>query len=302
MKRKTKIYVIITIIIVIGVLFFILVVNKISESHKRTHGYIESRSLENYIEDYGTGERKQFSYFAKNSNMENEADIEYLIIELKVNDKGYQTRYYFKEEDIISQVVKLYEESSYIVSKMDFREKTKEGMYGEEYEVTFVSRDNKALVSTGYETEADDADIQVFHMVEKDNLHFIIEGQEDAKYRYYGLFTDKKVFQGLQNLIQNEVSEITMEQIDRILQENKIPEIQDFYCYRHTKIYEDTSLTAPLEDLYEENRLELAGEEGYLLITNSYWMDESSMGRDIQKISLYSADNQLQKVLYERQR
>ena len=300
MIRKRKKLILLLIVLLSAVAAFFIVTRKISESHKTEHSIIKTEDYKSYIEKYGTGETLKYSYFTDNSGITKD-NLLYIILE--VNDKNNSpnqetVRYYIKDKAIIDKIFQALNETDYYVSNMEFRS-SKSDDYSSACRIRFISNRESSLDWFGYYTPSEDTFIFSAGLFSSKNLFYSVEAEWIDKYFSYGFFADQKIMQVLTDIVENDIRKITMQEVKEILSSKMPPEIQDFYRYVHTLIERPSLLSA--ETGCYEYRLDIEGEEGYLLVRNNESGTDDSINLDILSIGLYNKDGTLQELLYEKE-
>lgn len=299
MKKKHTLKIAAILFLLLIIITFFLITEKISQSHKIEHSSTKAENYESYIKKYGTGETLPFSYFTSNSGI-TEDTISYIILKVyEKNEASPKTSvgYYIKDRAIIKKVYDVLNQTEYMVSNMDFRNNSNE--YLSACRIQFIGSGENSLDWHGYYTPSDDTYIFLAGLLSSTNL-LGIDAQWVDKYYYYGFFADSKIMQTLNDIMENDIKQITIEEIRTILSVEEIPVIQDFYGYLHTQTDHRSSITEPLESFYYEYRLDISDYDGYLLIRNADWSSEYSMGQDIFGIYLYDMQGNLLETLYEK--
>ena len=247
--------------------------------------------------------RKQidFELLATKTGIESTEDIEYVMFYIGSRSELYETKYYITDRELIEKIYHIFDEVEY-KDKNGFDDVKTNLLYcvwfGQPIE------ENANLVIYGYNVKG--TDTMLAWPILADNYGSVKSAYWEKIMKNEDLTVNTDIQKKLQEIVDNDLKNITMEEIKTIFAEKDIPEIFDFYGYLHeqTGLYNPNE--EPAEKLYQINRLEIEDYDGYLEVKNQYEtvyapdLENCHWYHDILSVCLYSSEGDLQEVLYER--
>ena len=198
----------------------------------------------------------------------------------------------------------IFDKTVYTRTKTDYFKNYKTDLL---YELTFCQtlKKNHNLTVCGYYVESDDS-LLAWPVIES-NYGTVEDEFWDYGIDHYVVKVDTDLCKELQKICENDLSYITMEEIEKILEKKENLNVLDFYGF----IHEQTGKYYPNGDLSQDarqiNQMEIVDYEGYLKLENecttvySENIEECRWYHDILSIALYNNNGELQEILYEKQ-
>ena len=242
-----------------------------------------------------------FELLATKTGIESTEDIEYVMFCIGSRVRVYETKYYITDRDLIEKIYHIFDEVEY--KDKNISDNTKTNLL---YSVRFGQsmEENANLDIYGYNIEG--TNTMLAWPVLADNYGSSRLAYWEKILKNQDLTVNTDIREKLQEIVDNDLKNITMEEIETIFAEKDIPEIFDFYGYLH----EQTGLYYPNEEpgekVYQINRLEIEDYDGYLEVRNQFEtvsdpdLEKCQWYHDILSVCLYSSEGDLQEVLYEK--
>ena len=245
-----------------------------------------------------------FELFADRTGIKSVEDVEYVMFYMEKEDRTKRTTYYITDRDLIHKMYDIFDKTVYTRTKADYFKNYKTDFL---YKLTFCQtlEKNRNLTVFGYYVESDDS-LLAWPTVES-NYGTGEDDFWDYGIDHYVVKVDTDLCKELQKICENDLSYITMEEIEKILEKKENLNVLDFYGF----IHEQTGKYYPNGDLSQDarqiNQMEIVDYEGYLKLENecttvySENIEECRWYHDILSIALYNNNGELQEILYEKQ-
>ncbi len=245
-----------------------------------------------------------FEIFAARTGIKSVEDVEYVMFYIEKEDRTKRTTYYITDRDLIHKMYDIFDKTVYTRTKTDYFKNYKTDLL---YELTFCQtlKKNHNLTVCGYYVESDDS-LLAWPVIES-NYGTVEDEFWDYGIDHYVVKVDTDLCKELQKICENDLSYITMEEIEKILEKKENLNVLDFYGF----IHEQTGKYYPNGDLSQDarqiNQMEIVDYEGYLKLENecttvySENIEECRWYHDILSIALYNNNGELQEILYEKQ-
>ncbi len=245
-----------------------------------------------------------FEIFAARTGIKSVEDVEYVMFYMEKEDRTKRTTYYITDRDLIHKMYDIFDKTVYTRTKTDYFKNYKTDLL---YELTFCQtlKKNHNLTVCGYYVESDDS-LLAWPVIES-NYGTVEDEFWDYGIDHYVVKVDTDLCKELQKICENDLSYITMEEIEKILEKKENLNVLDFYGF----IHEQTGKYYPNGDLSQDarqiNQMEIVDYEGYLKLENecttvySENIEECRWYHDILSIALYNNNGELQEILYEKQ-
>lgn len=245
-----------------------------------------------------------FELFADRTGIKSVEDVEYVMFYMEKEDRTKRTTYYITDRDLIHKMYDIFDKTVYTRTKTDYFKNYKTDLL---YELTFCQtlKKNHNLTVCGYYVESDDS-LLAWPVIES-NYGTVEDEFWDYGIDHYVVKVDTDLCKELQKICENDLSYITMEEIEKILEKKENLNVLDFYGF----IHEQTGKYYPNGDLSQDarqiNQMEIVDYEGYLKLENecttvySENIEECRWYHDILSIALYNNNGELQEILYEKQ-
>ena len=245
-----------------------------------------------------------FEIFAARTGIKSVEDVEYVMFYIEKEDRTKRTTYYITDRDLIHKMYDIFDKTVYTRTKADYFKNYKTDFL---YKLTFCQtlEKNRNLTVFGYYVESDDS-LLAWPTVES-NYGTGEDDFWDYGIDHYVVKVDTDLCKELQKICENDLSYITMEEIEKILEKKENLNVLDFYGFIHEQTGKYEPNEEPAENLYDINRMEIADYEGYLELRNQYEtvhsenIEECRWYHDILSIALYNNNGELQEILYEKQ-
>ncbi len=245
-----------------------------------------------------------FELFADRTGIKSVEDVEYVMFYMEKEDRTKRTTYYITDRDLIHKMYDIFDKTVYTRTKTDYFKNYKTDLL---YELTFCQtlKKNHNLTVCGYYVESDDS-LLAWPVIES-NYGTVEDEFWDYGIDHYVVKVDTDLCKELQKICENDLSYITMEEIEKILEKKENLNVLDFYGF----IHEQTGKYYPNGDLSQDarqiNQMEIVDYEGYLKLENecttvySENIEECRWYHDILSIAFYNNNGELQEILYEKQ-
>ncbi len=245
-----------------------------------------------------------FEIFAARTGIKSVEDVEYVMFYIEKEDRTKRTTYYITDRDLIHKMYDIFDKTVYTRTKTDYFKNYKTDLL---YELTFCQtlKKNHNLTVCGYYVESDDS-LLAWPVIES-NYGTVEDEFWDYGIDHYVVKVDTDLCKELQKICENDLSYITMEEIEKILEKKENLNVLDFYGF----IHEQTGKYYPNGDLSQDarqiNQMEIVDYEGYLKLENecttvySENIEECRWYHDILSIAFYNNNGELQEILYEKQ-
>ena len=207
-----------------------------------------------------------FEIFAARTGIKSVEDVEYVMFYMEKEDRTKRTTYYITDRDLIHKMYDIFDKTVYTRTKADYFKNYKTDLL---YELTFCQtlKKNHNLTVCGYYVESDDS-LLAWPVIES-NYGTVEDEFWDYGIDHYVVKVDTDLCRELQKICENDLSYITMEEIEKILEKKENLNVLDFYGFIHEQTGKYEPNEEPAENLYDINRMEIADYEGYLELHSS---------------------------------
>lgn len=280
-KKHWKRIIIIVAAVVILVSGFFLIVQAVKQERKINPSEEEEKKT---LSDYKTGEVLTIQDAYAEAGSDKVTYIAFKINQDMGLDWKFRRLYFVCKEDLVQRVVEEINNTRFEVSNTSSHDITEEA----KWELWLGISDTENIMVTAMSTLWEGISSCRFVLSQPGSYSVITE---DFMWDYFmnGMFIEDRITDVLKDIVQNEITDISLEQAEKYAEEEGGPQLWEFRQY----YYEESGYNENYDPIY---KYELTDYDGYIMVE---W---SSMHyQEITSIALYDENDVLQKILYEHE-